>query len=123
MAVKKNLTKAVIGDSLSMPLIFIDKVGAPIDVTGRTFYLTLKLNPNVEDASADAQVAVVAPAGADSANGTVTLGLPASVTETLQPTNYNYDVQMVTPISGFDDEVKTIMYGRIGFVQQITRSR
>lgn len=123
MASKKNLTKAIIGDSLSLPLIFRDKDGLPIDITGRSFYLTLKLNPTVDDASADAQVIVVAPAEQSSIDGEITLSLTPAQTENFQPTSYNYDVQMVTPVPGADDEVKTIVYGRIGFVQQITRSR
>ncbi len=122
MAVKKNLTKAIIGDNLSIPLRFQED-GNPIDITGRTFYLTLKLNPAVDDSEADAQFMVVAPATQASIDGEVILSLSAAQTESLLATSYNYDVQMITPIPGSDDEVKTIVYGRITFIQQITRSR
>ncbi|BBM03774.1 hypothetical protein [Microbulbifer sp. GL-2] len=123
MASKLNLTDTVIGDSLSLPLVFKDESGEPIDISGRTFWFTLKLNPQVPDDQADAQAVVIAPVDANSQNGEVFIGYTAEQTENLNATSYNYDVQMATPIPGGEQEVKTIVYGRIRFVQQITRSR
>ncbi|WP_299948463.1 hypothetical protein [uncultured Microbulbifer sp.] len=123
MASKKNLTDAVIGDSLSLPLVFKDENGSRIDISGRTFWFTVKLNPQVPDDRADAQIILTAPADANSQNGEVAIGLSAAQTENLKATSYNYDVQMATPILGDEPEVRTIVYGRIRFLQQITRSR
>ncbi|MEW5251049.1 hypothetical protein [Microbulbifer sp. 2201CG32-9] len=123
MASKKNLTDAVIGDSLSLPLVFKDENGERIDISGRTFWLTLKLKPQVPDEQADAQAILTAPVDANSQNGETAIGLSAAETENLKPASYYYDLQMATPIPGGDTEVRTIVYGRIRFVQQITRSR
>lgn len=121
MATKITLNDAIVGDTLSIPLKFKDPDGAVIDVSGRTFWLTLKANPNTDDADADAQVEYLAPADATSQAGEVVLSLTAIQTAILNPISYNFDIQMKTPAAG-GDEVRTIVYGRIRFVQQITRS-
>lgn len=121
MAAKVNLNEAIVGDSLNFPIKIVDDNKNPIDISGRTFWITLKANPTVDDDQADAQTEYLAPANASSQAGELGLPLSKEQTETLRPISYNYDIQMKTPTAE-GDEIRTILYGRIRFVQQITRS-
>jgi len=106
------------GDTWTNRFTFTDTAGDPIDISGRVYWLTLKLDPEASDGNADAQISVTA-SGSDAVNGVVYLTLPPTVTEGLLPANYYYDVQEVADAS----TVTTIMYGRVRVDRDITRSR
>ena len=117
MATKVNLTPFVRGDVVNVELTISDSAGAPIDITDDVFWLTLKLDPTVEDAAADAQTSVTA-AGAPAAAGEVTVSLLPAETDVLTPgANYYYDVQRVVSAT----DVQTIVYGRVKCLRDITR--
>lgn len=79
-----------------------------------------KANPNVPDEEADIQVIQLVAPGAGT-DGEVVLSVPADATGDLLPTSYQYDIQMKTPV-GNGSEIRTVVYGKIRFLAQITRS-
>ena len=113
MAVKTTLPPFVRGDTWIQKVTITGE-----DITGWTFWLTLKLDPTATDVNADAQVSVVA-SGADAAAGIVYITFTAGDTEDLLPTTYNYDIQYLD-LAG---AVQTLTYGTVTVIQDITRSR
>lgn len=105
------------GDTVALTFVMKDKEAqSPIDITGRTYWLTLKLNPSDGDADAAFQTSIVAPADTDSTNGIIRITVPASSTREFVPTKYYYDLQQVQA----PDIVTTIVYGKISFRADIT---
>ena len=102
------------GDTLTLTFRFADENDAPIDITGRSYTLTLKLTGLESDADAAAQVTSVA-AAPDSASGLVTLTLDAATTAALLPTRYRYDLQEIE-----GGTVTTFLYGSLRFAAAVT---
>jgi hypothetical protein len=117
MATKQDLAPFVRGDTWTNTLRFVDAAGDPLPLTGRVFWLTLKLDTDTPDASAEAQVSVTC-TDEDPVVGEVALTLTAAMTEQLVPTRYLYDIQMVN-----GSTVQTLAYGRVAVIGDVTRRR
>jgi len=105
------------GDTLRYRLELKDVDGNPIDLTGSTFWLTMKSNPIMDDSSAEIQVSVST--HVDATNGITEIIVPNTITDTLTPkTTLYYDIQWVAP-SG---DVTTIIADRVKVLADITRS-
>lgn len=114
--IKKNLKSFARGDDWTTQYEFKDSSGNAIDITGRTYWLTLKADATTSDPG-DAQVSVTA-SGSDATSGIVTITIPKSQTINLEPQTYKYDVQEVDT-SGV---VSTVLLGRVKVARDITRS-
>lgn len=118
MTAEIELTPFVRGDTWTNKFTFKDTVGDPIDITGRTYWMTLKLDPESPDLDADAQKVAIA-SGIDATDGVVYIVFTPEDTETLTPATYYYDVQEVVDTN----TVITVMTGRVKVLRDITRSR
>jgi hypothetical protein len=77
------------GDSLPLPFVYEDDdTGAPIDITGRTYVLTIRRNDN------DALVVAIPGVITNAAGGAFSVDITAATTEALSPsTPYKYDLR------------------------------
>lgn len=108
------------GDSKTLTLTITDSAAKAIDISGDEFYLTLKQDITVDDAHADMQVHVVAPADATSAAGKVIIPIsPAD--SNIDPAKYNYDIEWVRTTSA-PGEVHTLTYGKWTIIADVTRT-
>lgn len=117
MATEVDLADFHRGDTWKNKFTLQDSGGAPIDITNREYWITLKLDPTETDANADAQVQTTA-TGGDALNGIVIVTMPAATTAGLEPGSYHYDVQE-KDVGG---EINTLMYGRVRVLRDITIS-
>lgn len=117
MAAGVNLNEFHRGDTYTSKVTVKTAAGVAIDITGETYWFTMKSDPTVTDANADVQVSVVA-AGADATNGIVYLAVPAATSEVLEIGPYSYDIQRVNA-----GVVTTLMSGKVKVIQDITVSR
>jgi hypothetical protein len=104
------------GDDWTVKFVIKDKNGLPIDVTGYTFWMTLKADPDAQDPG-DAQRSIT-PVDQDAAAGIIYITFSAAMTEQLVPANYYYDLQQID-LSG---NVTTLLLGRVRVVRDITLS-
>lgn len=111
----KNLDPLVRGDDWTINLT-ITSAGAVVDVTGYTFYFTLKSDIDANDPG-ELQVTAL-PSGADATNGIVNIDVPAATTTTLTPQTYNYDVQQIDNTGN----VRTLLIGKVKVVKDVTRT-
>lgn len=119
MTTKVDLPSKIRGDTWTLKIQVQNLDESPRDITGWTFWFTLKLNPTVADEDADAQVELLVEAGDDATAGICYLTLLPAVTETLLPASHYYDVQYKSPLG----DVQTMMYGKQPISRDITRSR
>ena len=103
------------GDSVSLPLSFTDNAGSVIDLTGYTFYFTLKYDE--KDADVDAILQVIVHPGDifNPTQGVITL---AFETEDIPPKTYFYDVRYKKP----DNTVATALNGKFYLKSSITQT-
>ncbi len=113
---EKQLQSFARGDDWTIRLTIKDSAGTAINITGRTYWLTLK-SDSAEADPGDTQVSVVA-GGADATNGIVDITTPKAQTDLLTPGTYKYDVQEVDG-SGV---VSTLLLGKVRVATDITRS-
>jgi hypothetical protein len=111
-----NLRSFARGDDWTVQYTFKDTEGNPIDITGNTYWVTLKTAKDDADQGA-AQVNITA-SGPDAINGIVIVAFDSSITTNLTPGTYYYDLQEVD-LSG---NVYTILLGKVRVVSDITRS-
>ena len=111
----RDLDPLVRGDDWSLRLN-ITSGNSAVDISGYTYYWTLK--DNVDDADPGALQVTATPSGSAAAAGEVTLTASAAVTTNITPQTYNYDVQQVNG-SGV---VQTLLLGKVKVVKGITRS-
>lgn len=106
------------GDTQTYKITIRDKVtGTPVDITGSTFWFTLKEFPDLPDSEASIQKSVTN--HADPTNGVTIITLTPADTGSLSPnTRYYYDFQWVTNTG----DVHTIIAGKVKVLQDITRS-
>lgn len=109
------------GDNYSVELNIKDPNGVPIDLRGRTLYMTLKLSPEMSDSDVAllSKTQLVDAHSADAETGKAYIILSPEMTETLQPMTYWYDIQLVTDSS----TVLTLLRGRVIVDADITRTR
>ena len=106
------------GDNYSVKVNIKDKDGNPINLEGRTLYMTLKLSPAQPDSEAAFQTKVVL-AGSDAQNGEGWVTMLPADTAKLNPIRYWYDIQMVTS----ETSAKTLLKGRVPVEGDITQTR
>ena len=117
MTSEVDLPEFVRGDTWTHKFTVVDDNQAAVDVAGWTFWMTLKLDPTVADTAADAQVSVVAPAGADATNGIAYVTFAPADTLGLTPASYHYDAQYKT--SG--GAIQTVVYGKVPVLRGVTQ--
>lgn len=103
------------GDDETFALTRQDSSGLAIDISGYTFWLTVKNDPEDTDANAVLQKTVTA--HTDAANGQTEIDLTNSDTEDLQG-RYWYDIQEKT--SG--GTINTLMHGTLYFQPDVTEA-
>lgn len=113
---EKDLEPFVRGDDWILKLN-ITSDNTPLDITGYTYWLTLKADIKVEDAKADLQVKIY-PVPQEAVNGVVFIKAPSSETSSLTAGTYFYDIQQVND----NNEVQTLMMGKVKVVRDVTRS-
>lgn len=106
------------GDNYSVDLTVKDPGGVPIDIEGRTIYMTIKLSPALPDDEAALSFSEVL-SGQDARDGKAYITLSPALTEKLQPLRYWYDIQLVTS----PEVVVTLMRGRVSVDADVTRDR
>jgi hypothetical protein len=111
----KNLTDSVRGDDWSFRLTFTSG-GAPLDISGYTFYFTMKLDIGTADPG-ELQITSVA-AGADALAGIYYIVASKAQTAVLVPGTYSYDVQQ-TNVASKDT---TLLLGKIKVVADVTQT-
>lgn len=111
----KDLDPLVRGDDWSLKLN-ITSSSNPVDITGYTYYWTLK--DNVDDADPGALQVTANPTGVPATAGEVTLTAAAATTTSITPQTYNYDVQQVNGSGA----VQTLLIGKVKVVKDITRT-
>lgn len=112
---KKDLAPLVRGDDWTLKLVLTSE-GAVLDITGYTFWFTLKAN--IDDADpGDLQVTATS-VSPDAENGILYITAPKAQTAALAPLSYNYDIQQVDG-SG---NVQTLLIGKVRVEKDVTRS-
>jgi len=108
------------GDTVRIPLEFAtytddtQTTTEPIDITGYLIFLTLK--SSIEDSDEDAAVQVITSAHEDAEGGISEIVIPASLTGTLTPGKFYYDIQTVTPAG----DVTTIECSKVTVYKDVT---
>jgi hypothetical protein len=109
----KDLSPLVRGDDWTLKLV-IQSSGSVLDITGYTYYWTLKADADAADPG-DLQNSIVA-SGADATNGIVYIPQLKAATAGLAAQTYHYDVQQITGTG----TVQTLLIGRVKVVKDIT---
>ena len=112
---QKDLDPLVRGDDWNIRLT-ITSGGSPVDISGFTYYMTLKSNVSNPDPG-DLQV-IATPTGTDAQNGILYITASRTDTSTLSPANYNYDIQQ----EDLSNNVRTLLIGKVKVVADITRT-
>lgn len=112
----KDLSPLVRGDDWALKLV-ITSNNVPVDITGYTFWMTLKSDSDMNDPG-DLQVTTAALTPEDAAAGIVYIVAAKTITDSLTPANYYYDIQQVDSLGN----VQTLMIGRVRVIKDITRN-
>lgn len=116
---QRDLSPLVRGDDWTIKLVLTSD-GSALDITGYTFWLTLK--ENVDDADPGALQVTATPdlstSPTEASQGVIYIKASRTVTNNLAAKTYNYDVQQVDG-SG---NVQTLLIGKVKVVKDITRS-
>lgn len=112
----KDLLPLVRGDDWKIKLTILED-GVPVNITGYTYWFTLKVNIDDPDPGA-LQISVVA-SGADAANGIVYITVPNFSTN-IATQSYRYDVQQIDTSSPV--VIRTVLLGKVKVVKDVTRS-
>ena len=102
------------GDTVGFELEFKDQTGAPIDITGWKFFLTMK--SSLDDADGSAVIAVDVTAHSDPTNGKTLIKAPDGAADSLDG-DYYYDIQY-KDTSGV---IETVMSGIASFDKDVTQ--
>lgn len=113
----RDLNPLVRGDDWTVKLT-LTSGGAAVDITGYSYYFTLKNNIDDSDAAAALQVTAT-PGSPDASSGIVYIRADSTVTDLLEANKtYYYDVQQ-TDIAG---NIQTILIGKVKVVKDVTRT-
>ena len=88
-----------------------------LDITGYSYWMTLKADIDDPDPGA-IQVTAVPATSQDATNGIVYIKAPRAQTALVEPQFYYYDIQQLDS----NDNVKTILLGRVQVISDITRA-
>lgn len=114
--ISRDLNPLVRGDDWSIKLI-ISSGGVPLDITGSTFWFTLKSAVDSPDPG-DLQVTAIPTNSTDAESGIIYITASKSLTDALEAKTYSYDIQQVNS----QGLVNTILIGKVKVVKDITRS-
>lgn len=122
MPTRHTLSEQMVGDTLKIPLTFTNgTTHLPVAKDNCTVTMTVKEDPADADVDAVFQHSVVVPENdPDALNGIIDFKVPASKTSGIEPGQYFYDIQIVTPDVP-EDTVETILYGTVRMISQITQ--
>jgi len=115
---QKNLSSFARGDTWTLKFTIKDSDGDAVDISGNSYWMTLKSSASVEDSSADAQIGPIGAGSPEAASGIIYMNFSATLTESLSPGTYNYDLQEVDS-SG---NITTLLIGKVQVVRDITRT-
>lgn len=111
------------GDSFSRPIKFTDSAGAAINITGYTFYMTVKEKESDEDSAAIISKTIAPEDISSPENGEVTISVSGADTITIsgtttkiKPGTYLYDIKYKKA----DDSVFTALFGNFTILKSIT---
>lgn len=102
------------GDTYADVLTITDASGAPVDITGYTFKMTLDKSSSPDDATNN--LYWLAGTILDAANGVVEFA-PAAIQADQPPASYYYDVEMIDA----GGRIRTILSGKYTYKQDITK--
>ena len=115
----RDLSPLVRGDDWTIKLVLTSD-GSALNITGNTYWLTLK--ENIDDADPGALQVTATPdvstSPTEASQGIIYIKASRTDTNTLTAKTYNYDVQQVDS-SG---NVQTLLIGKVKVVKDITRS-
>jgi hypothetical protein len=105
------------GDNHTLGLTVTAKsTGLVKDITGWTFYFTIK--ENITDRDVDALLQLIVTSHTNPTAGITAIPFVPEDTFNIEPGKYFFDIQVLTD----DDEVYTIVQGRIEILRDITRT-
>jgi hypothetical protein len=116
---QRDLSPLVRGDDWTLKLVLTSD-SSVLDITGYTFWFTLK--SSVDDADPGALQVTSTPSTATSpteaSQGILYINASKTLTDSLTPGTYNYDVQQIDG----SNKVQTLLIGKVKVVKDITRS-
>ena len=114
---RRDLNDFARGDDWTVKFTLTDSNGQVLDITGYSYWMTLKSDPTAADPG-NAQVGPIVAGSPDASQGIVYITIPKAQTELLTPGSYHYDLQQV------DDQgkVQTLLIGKVSVAADITRS-
>lgn len=114
---RRDLNEFARGDDWTVKFTLTDAQGAILDITGYSYWMTLKASAADADPG-NAQIGPIAAGSPDAVNGIIYMTFPRATTDTLTPGSYHYDLQQV------DDQgnVQTLLLGKVQVARDITRS-
>lgn len=113
---EKDLPSLVRGDDWALKLN-ITSAGSVVDITGYTFWMTLKSDIDMADPG-DLQVTATPLNSSDAEAGIIYIAAPKTKTSLLEPGNYSYDIQQVDGLGN----VQTLLIGKVRVIKDITRN-
>ena len=112
----KALPSAYRGDSFNLYLTIEDADGVAIDISGWSFFLTLKKCRGSETDDSNAAASSTTTSHLDAVNGKSLVSLTPSQTNNLLGL-YQFDVQQKTDTG----DIRTILSGSVTFLADVTR--
>jgi len=113
MATEQKLT-IIRGDTTTYTVTLTDSAGDPIDITGYTFFMTVKKSK--DDKDDDAIITEDVTSHSDPTNGVTVITLSSTDTN-VAPGIYYYDIQY----KDTSDNIKTVLYGVFEVLVDYTR--
>jgi hypothetical protein len=114
--IQKDLPNQVRGDSWTLKFQIQNSAGAPVDLTGNDYWLTLKTNIDDTDADAVLQIGPVVVTGPNAVSGLLTINVNPDYTKDLEAKTYYYDLQEVNS----SNIVSTLLIGKVKIVKDVT---
>lgn len=111
----RDLEPLVRGDDWSIKLT-ITSGGSPVDITGYTYYMTLKADIDSADPG-DIQT-TASSVGADATAGILYIDFSKDDTSTLAAKTYKYDIQQRDDTGN----IQTLFIGNVKVVKDVTRT-
>lgn len=115
MSITSTELESYSGDDYALSLVVTDSLGAVVDISAYTIYLTIKTDINDLDADAEISLDVSGVGLTDPTNGKTVITIPHGQTEALSGI-YKIDVKY----KDGSGKIGTILNGRMNFVTNVT---